>query len=551
MNLNANNRQPQPDNRVRAEGFARGQPVNRGHPPRHQPDSEDDSEDDGDRGYGLKMTSVQLVLILGGKWKSHHGQYWYEGQRAKVFDFPRDANYDQLLDKNVDPLVCISVEDINHVCPERNHKQPESSHNPHHTTLEYEFHHTHQSNIQVSNMDGFQRSDVPNMGANLDDIREGLTPTPNIDTASPSLIPDHDEVESHFNPIPNQTPNQYDKQFAHVQRLVLPPCASYSINSGKVALRPVTMRIERGEVFPSKKQLQLHLEARFPHQRQASARVIEENIKDKFHDHPLYKPKEIVHDMQREFGISCNYHKGYQATHIALEETQGTPAESYSPHRGVLFVAVCMDDNEQIFPLAFGVGESETNEEGWFQGWFYERRTSALKLTTQLTTAADVAIGVKDEQARYMRVYPITFYTFLVKDGDLDGHMGLTTKTCTCREFDVDQLPCAHALACISAFLVAAYNGEIHPVGQPSEWLVPLNIESKIVRPPVGHRPLGRPRKNRILSFCEEVTQRRCTTCHRVGHNSHMCTYPKSSTPSNGIGSTREIGEASGSHNVL
>ncbi|KAK2661678.1 hypothetical protein Ddye_000252 [Dipteronia dyeriana] len=359
------------------------------------------------------MTSVQLVLNWGGKWKSHHGQYWYEGQRAKAFDFPRDANYDQLLDKvyrvtgidrdhyqvsmttvaqtfrpsmtieivddedvvlllrreNVDPLVCISIEEINHVCPETNHKLPESSHNPHRTTPEYEFHHTHQSNIQVSNMDAFQRSDVPNMGANLDDIREGFTPTPNIDTVSSSLIPDRDETEPYFNLIPNQTPNQYDKQFAYVQRLVPPPCASYAINSGEVAPRSVTMRIEVGEVFPSKKQLQLQLgsyclanrfqirvfkldttryqvrcivkdcswkmhaarvqnsdyfhirkfynhhtcstEARFPHQKQASARVIGENIKDKFHDHRLYKPKEIVHDMQREFGISCNYHKGY------------------------------------------------------------------------------------------------------------------------------------------------------------------------------------------------------------------------------------------------
>ncbi|KAK2655286.1 hypothetical protein Ddye_008338 [Dipteronia dyeriana] len=377
------------------------------------------------------------------------------------------------------------------------------------------------------------------------------------------------------------------------------------------------------------------------------------------------------------------------------------------PHKGVLFVAVCMDGNEQIFPLGFGVGESETNE-GWewflsrlykavgevedlvivsdrknsiitsvekvfpnsfhgacvihlqrnmlahcgknkalkryferatrvyresqflqlmeqlaninfkaaqyvtavrfdrwsraysprkrynilstniaesmnnalkgckelpitgvidyirgvLQGWFYEHRTSALKLTTQLTTAAAVAIGFKDEQAQYMWVYPITFYTFLIKDRDLDGHVDLTTKTCNCREFDVDQLPCAHALACIrlrgfsfpdyctpyytSAFLVATYIGEILPMGQPSEWLVYLDIASKIVRPPVGRHPPRRPRKNRIPPFGEEVTQRRCTTCHRVGHNSHTCTCPKSSTPSNGIGSTSEIGEASG-----
>ncbi|KAK3188839.1 hypothetical protein Dsin_028400 [Dipteronia sinensis] len=31
-----------------------------------------------------------------------------------------------------------------------------------------------------------------------------------------------------------------------------------------------------------------------------------------------------------EFGISCNYHKGYQARHIVLEQVQGTPIESYS-----------------------------------------------------------------------------------------------------------------------------------------------------------------------------------------------------------------------------
>ena len=99
--------------------------------------------------------------------------------------------------------------------------------------------------------------------------------------------------------------------------------------------------------------------------------------------------------------------------------------------------------------------------------------------------------------------------------------------------------------------MVAAYSGEIHPVGQPSEWLVPEDIASKIVHLPVGRRGPGRSKKNRTSSFGEEVTQRRCTTCHRVGHNSHTCTYPKSSRPSSGMGSTSEIGEASGSHDVV
>ncbi|KAK2650304.1 hypothetical protein Ddye_017793 [Dipteronia dyeriana] len=235
------------------------------------------------RGDGLKMKNVHLVLNWGGEWKSHHCEYWYEGRRAKAFAFSRDSNYDQLLDK-------------------------------------------------VYNVTGIDKD--------------------------------------------------------HYRRLVPPPCAFYSINSGEVAPRPITMRLKVGELFPSKRQLQSQIcsyaftnrfqtrvfksdttryqvrcivedcnwrlraakvhnsdyfhirkfdnqhtcstEAQSPHQRQASARVIGEHIHEKFHDHRLCKPKRIIHDMQREFGISCNYHKGYRARHIALEEVQGTPVESYS-----------------------------------------------------------------------------------------------------------------------------------------------------------------------------------------------------------------------------
>ncbi|KAK2655518.1 hypothetical protein Ddye_008570 [Dipteronia dyeriana] len=84
---------------------------------------------------------------------------------------------------------------------------------------------------------------------------------------------------------------------------------------------------------------------------------------------------------------------------------------------------------------------------GVLQWWFYDRQTSAGKLKLTLTTKADVSIGVKDKKARYLTVYPITYYLFLVKDEDLDGTIDLTSKTCTCREFDMDGLPCEHTLA--------------------------------------------------------------------------------------------------------
>ncbi|KAK2640237.1 hypothetical protein Ddye_028032 [Dipteronia dyeriana] len=61
--------------------------------------------------------------------------------------------------KHVDPLVCISVEQINDDHPEvKQNFHPESPHRPHNAT-EYDFQHT---------------ADMPNTNSHLDDIREGL-----------------------------------------------------------------------------------------------------------------------------------------------------------------------------------------------------------------------------------------------------------------------------------------------------------------------------------------------------------------------------------------
>ncbi|KAK2658963.1 hypothetical protein Ddye_005496 [Dipteronia dyeriana] len=166
--------------------------------------------------------------------------------------------------ENADPLVCISVEEISHESPEMKHKSLESFHNLHHATPHHESHYTHKSNIHVSTMNEFQRSDVPNMATYLDDIREGFTPIANIDTSHPCHFslqdtmgnqhnPEHDKTGPPFNYNRERVPNRYDEQFAHVQRLVLPPCAFYSINYSEVAPRPITMHLEVGELRPSKK----------------------------------------------------------------------------------------------------------------------------------------------------------------------------------------------------------------------------------------------------------------------------------------------------------
>ncbi|KAK2637621.1 hypothetical protein Ddye_025416 [Dipteronia dyeriana] len=522
---------------------------------------------------------------------------------------------------------------------------------------------------------------MPDTNAHLDDIREGFIETANNNNSLHRHFGFHDTTENEnvyvleasapqFDSISDQVPIWSDDQFTHIQRLVPPSSASYSINFGEVSPRPVDICIVVGELFEIKvansDYFQIRRfdhehtcsnEARFPHQRQASALVIGEHIKEKFRDHRLYKPKEIIQDIHKEFGISCNYHKAYRAKHIALDEVQGTPVESYrilpsylymleqtnpgtiihlhtdsanrfmymffclkacidgflssirpviaidvkflkDPHAGVLFLAVCMDGNDQIFPLAFGVGDSETNE-AW--EWFLSRMHCAFSEVDDLVIVSDrknsIIMGVekvfpnsfheacavhlernmlgrygktkilKDIFRKAVKVYRARAYSprkrYNLTSSNIAEAMNNAIKVC--REF-----PITGVIDCIrgvlqrwfcnrrtsadycsayysSAFLAAAYSGEIHPVGHPPEWLVPEDIASIVVLPPVGRRLPGKPKKNRILSFGDGVSKSRFITCHRNGHNSHSCTYSRSSRL---LTSTSGVGEGSGSHNV-
>ncbi|KAL5765030.1 hypothetical protein ACOSP7_017339 [Xanthoceras sorbifolium] len=72
------------------------------------------------------------------------------------------------------------------------------------------------------------------------------------------------------------------------------------------------------------------MEKRFSWNRKASAQFIGQHIKEKFRDGRIYRPKQIIRDIQNELGITVNYHKGYRAKHIAMEEVHGSFEVSFS-----------------------------------------------------------------------------------------------------------------------------------------------------------------------------------------------------------------------------
>ncbi|KAL0543902.1 hypothetical protein IC582_019007 [Cucumis melo] len=168
---------------------------------------------------------------------------------------------------------------------------------------------------------------------------------------------------------------------------------------------------------------------------QAKSWVVGELIKSKFKGPGrIYKPRDIIEDMRQDYGINMSYEKAWRARENAYERVRGSPEESYNllrrygealkftnsgtifhmeleddrffkylfmavgacvrgflncirpvivmdgtflknKYRGQLIVAVCLDGNNQIYPLAFGVVDRETDDS---IQWFLEKLKGAI-----------------------------------------------------------------------------------------------------------------------------------------------------------------------------
>ncbi|KAK2633779.1 hypothetical protein Ddye_028571 [Dipteronia dyeriana] len=120
------------------------------------------------------------------------------------------------------------------------------------------------------------------------------------------------------------------------------------------------------------------------------------------------RQKDIIADMKTMYGIQILYNKAHQALQYALSLTYGTYEETfkllpafgyvleqqnpgtitylqcdkdvYGTHLkgrfgGTMFVATAKDENEQVYPITFGYGDSENNL-SW--EWFLECLKGAL-----------------------------------------------------------------------------------------------------------------------------------------------------------------------------
>ncbi|XP_017982385.1 PREDICTED: uncharacterized protein LOC108663291 [Theobroma cacao] len=154
-----------------------------------------------------------------------------------------------------------------------------------------------------------------------------------------------------------------------------------------------------------------------------------------------------------------------------------------------------------------------------FQLWYHDRYEEAIKVTMPLRPWVAKQLRKWFNDAHCFVVKPINRVEFEVKDRKMDGLVNLSTKTCSCCEFQIDLLPCSHAIVAISkckreaiefcadyyktTVFMEGYAGSIRLVGHPSEWDMPPHVKQIIVLPPPWQSQARRPRMRRIPSVYE------------------------------------------------
>ncbi|KAL5541880.1 hypothetical protein UlMin_009590 [Ulmus minor] len=122
----------------------------------------------------------------------------------------------------------------------------------------------------------------------------------------------------------------------------------------------------------------------------------------------------------------------------------------------------------------------------------------------------------------FLQLDPANDTVYTVFDGDKNGVVDLDRWTCSCRCFQLEQLPCAHAMIDIrhrkrdvyefcsdyysSACWKETYAGVVYPLPHQGDWVIPNEVRENKVLPPVFRFVSGHHRKSQI-PYVGEIVQ--------------------------------------------
>ncbi|KAL3377456.1 hypothetical protein AABB24_003728 [Solanum stoloniferum] len=178
---------------------------------------------------------------------------------------------------------------------------------------------------------------------------------------------------------------------------------------------------------------------------------------------------------------------------------------------------------------------------------FHERRMKFINAPTIFVPSIEKDIAKNINLGNKLLVHQTANYKYIVTGQDEVATVDLLDKSCTCKVFDIDKIPCPHAMAAlrcqygddygrriyeysssyynVEVYLIA-YVEEIKPVPSEETWEVPIEIlERKISSLFVEPGKVGRRSSKRHKGIGESFSTKKnkCSLCKRIGHKRTTC----------------------------
>ncbi|WVZ72592.1 hypothetical protein U9M48_021025 [Paspalum notatum var. saurae] len=220
--------------------------------------------------------------------------------------------------------------------------------------------------------------------------------------------------------------------------------------------------------------------------------------------------------------------------------------------KGQLATASAVDGHNWLYPVCFGVFDSETNDNWiWFMNQirqllmikWNQRRKVAKKWEGRVLPHI---IHKLNEQSRELSLEVDECSEEVAEVTAMGGSgfrfvVNLEEKTCSCRKWQVCGIPCKHALAFITSLpnasiedyvheyyhidkFRAAYHQLIPAMPDKSQW--PKSTHGFHLYPPLLKATAGRPKTERYKGCSENKKKKgmhQCPICKDYGHHWHRC----------------------------
>ncbi|XP_073290527.1 uncharacterized protein [Primulina huaijiensis] len=148
--------------------------------------------------------------------------------------------------------------------------------------------------------------------------------------------------------------------------------------------------------------------------------------------------------------------------------------------------------------------------------WFNKHRNATSSATRTLTPSTKAILRANFILSQRLKASQLNAFEYQVYGDEKDEVVNLSDKSCSCLMFQLDKIPCAHAIATIygakldlydfcspyysSEMWALAYAGTIYPVLIANEWNIPANFKYDVLSPDVK-RKHGKTQKERIPSI--------------------------------------------------